>query len=311
MPISHAPEIADLEPWGHDLHRPECVVGTPAGDVFVSDWRGGITAIRAHGSQESWLDRTAPSDLRPNGFALAVDGSFLVANLGDRGGVWRLQRDGIVTPFLTEVNGFPVPPANFVTIDREGRTWISVSTRQHPRHLAWRPDVADGFVVLVDARGARVVADGLHYTNEVRVGPSGDALYVVETFGRRLTRFALARDGSLGARQVVATFGHGGFPDGFEFDAAGRIWITSIVSNRLFRLHGDDLAVMIEEPHDAHVDRVERAFATGSMETSHLGPIPNTTLQHVTSISFGGLDRRTGFLGSLHADHVHRFRMSS
>ena len=308
MPISHAPEITDFEPWGRGLHRPECVVGTSTGDVFVSDWRGGVTAIRPDGSQQSWLDRATPSDLRPNGFALADDGSFLIADLGDRGGVWRLQRDGTVTPFLTEVDGVPLPPANFVTIDREGRTWISVSTRRLPRQLAWRTDVADGFVALVDSRGARIVADGLHYTNEVRVSPSGDALYVVETFGRRLTRFALAQDGSLGTGQVVAMFDRG-FPDGFEFDAAGRIWITCIVSNRLLRLHGDDLAVMIEESNDAHVDRVERAFATNSMEASHLGPIPGTTLQHVTSITFGGPDRRTGYLGSLHADHVYRFRI--
>jgi len=28
-----------LEPFGQGLHRPECVLGTPAGDVFVPDWR--------------------------------------------------------------------------------------------------------------------------------------------------------------------------------------------------------------------------------------------------------------------------------
>ena len=111
-----------------------------------------------------------------------------------QGGVWRLHRDGALEPFLTEVEGTPVPPANFVVIDGP-RTWVSVSTRYQRRHEAWRPDVADGFIVLLDHAGARIVAEGLHYTNEVRPDPTGTWLYVVETFGRRLTRFRIAAGG--------------------------------------------------------------------------------------------------------------------
>jgi len=44
------------------------------------------------------------------------------------------------------------------------------------RQRAWRRDIADGFIVMVDSRGARLVADGLHYTNEVRLSPAGLAL---------------------------------------------------------------------------------------------------------------------------------------
>jgi sugar lactone lactonase YvrE len=98
-------------------------------------------------------------------------------------------------------------PTNFVTVDRRGRTWISVSTRREPRQDAWRPDIADGFIVLADATGARVVADGLHYTNEIRPDPSGRWLYVVETFGRRLVRFSLGDDGGLSGRETVVTLG--------------------------------------------------------------------------------------------------------
>jgi sugar lactone lactonase YvrE len=299
---------ADLEPWGRDLHRPECVIGTTTGTVFVSDWRGGITAVHQDGSQESWLDTTPPSLLRPNGFALAADGTFLIANLSEAGGVWRLDRAGGAAPVLTEVNGVSLPPANFVHLDGAGRAWISVSTRQRPRQLAWRQDVADGFVVLLDTRGARIVADGLHYTNEVRVAPQGDALYVVETFGRRVRRFPLGAGGSLGSPETVLTLPRGNFPDGLEFDRDGGLWVTSLISNRLFRWHDDRLDRIVEDANEAHVARVEHAFRSGTMDASHLGPIPATTLQHITSLTFAGRDGRTVYLGSLHGTCLYRFR---
>jgi sugar lactone lactonase YvrE len=281
----------------------------PSGDLFVPDWRGGVTRIRADGAQETVLARTT-IELRPNGIAAAPDGSFLLANLGPYGGVWRLHPDGVLTPFVTDVDGSPLPPANFVTLDSLGRTWISVSTRHNPRQDAWRAGVADGFIVLVDDRGARIVADGLQYTNEVRPDPSGRWLYVVETFGRRLTRFPLSPGGSLGSRETVVTLGHGCFPDGFAFDESGGIWITSLVSNRLLRVHDGVVETVLEDVNRDHVDGVERAFAAGEMRQEHLGPIPGTMLQQLTSLAFGGPDRRTVYLGSLHGTCVYRIALS-
>ncbi len=306
-PLVGPVSVSELEPVGRDLHRPECVLANPDGDVWVPDWRGGVTKIEADGSQVTWL-ATTTQDIRPNGIAMLPDGSFLLANLGVGGGVWRLHRNGHLVPFVTDIDGTPLPPANFVTVDRFGRTWISVSTRQVPRQRAWRPDIADGFVVLADDRGARVVADGLHYTNEVRPDPSGTWLYVVETFGRRLVRFRLADDGGLSARETVVTLGYGCFPDGFAFDAAGGIWITSLVSNRLIRICGGTAETVLEDVNHEFVDAVERAFAAGEMRQDHLGVIPRTTLQQLTSVAFGGPDGRTVFLGSLHAHCVYRFR---
>ena len=306
-PLVGPVSVSELEPVGRDLHRPECVIANPEGDVWVPDWRGGVTKLEADGSQVTWL-ATSTQDIRPNGIAMLPDGSFLLANLGVGGGVWRLHRNGHLVPFVTYIDGTPLPPANFVTVDRFGRTWISVSTRQVPRQRAWRPDIADGFVVLADDRGARVVADGLHYTNEVRPDPSGTWLYVVETFGKRLVRFRLADDGGLSARETVVTLGYGCFPDGFAFDAAGGIWITSLVSNRLIRICGGTAETVLEDVNHEFVDAVERAFAAGEMRQDHLGVIPGTTLQQLTSVAFGGPDGRTVFLGSLHARCVYRFR---
>lgn len=250
-------------------------------------------------------------DLRPNGIALASDGSFLIANLGDDGGVWRLDRAGLLTPVLTEVDGIPLPAANFVTIDEQDRIWISVSTRLFPRQQAWRADVGDGFVVVIDASGPRIVADGQHYTNEVRPDPEGKWLYVVETFGRRVRRFPIRAGAALGTAETVFSItGNGFFPDGFAFDQDGGLWVTSLVSNRLVRFHHDRMETILEDVNPDFVERVEQAFASRSMAAEHLGRIPGTLLQQVTSLAFGGPDRRTVYLGSLHASCLYRFRTS-
>ena len=300
--------VSTLEPHGAGLNRPECVVPTRSGDVFVPEWPGGVTVVRADGHTQSWRATSTTIDLRPNGIALAPDGSFLIANLGDDGGVWRLERNGRLTPEVVEVDGIALPPANFVTVDDRQRTWISVSTRMKPRQQAWRDDVADGFVVVRDARGARIVADGLGYTNEVRPDPSGQWLYVVETFGRRVRRFPIGPGASLGSPETVLSPSHGFFPDGFTFDEEGGLWVTSLVSNRLVRFHRDRLETILEDVNPDFVQRVEDAFAARTMAAEHLGKIPGTLLQQLTSVAFGGPDRRTVYLGSLHGTSVYRFR---
>jgi sugar lactone lactonase YvrE len=301
--------LLTLETHGTGLNRPECVVATRSGDVFVPEWPGGVTVVRADGQTQTWRAVSSPTDLRPNGIALASDGSFLIANLGDDGGVWRLDQSGALTPVLLEVDGVPLPPANFVTVDEQGRTWISVSTRLFPRQQAWRADVADGFVVVIDDSGARIVADGLHYTNEVRPDREGKWLYVVETFGRQVRRFPIRARATLGTAETVFSMaGNGFFPDGFAFDEDDGLWVTSLVSNRLVRFHQDRLETILEDVNLDFVELVEHAFASRSMAAEHLGRIPGTLLQQLTSLAFGGPDRRRVYLGSLHASCLYRFR---
>src|SRR5580765_5178240 len=113
--------LSELEPVGTALRRPECVVTTRSGHLFVPDWPGGICGIGADGRQVRWHAREPSIDLRPNGLALEPDGSFLIANLGDDGGIWRLRRDLTLQPVLLEVDGVRIPPANFVTLDHQQR----------------------------------------------------------------------------------------------------------------------------------------------------------------------------------------------
>lgn len=129
----------DLTPVGHDLKRPESVLATAAGDLFVSNEGGGVSHLHADGSHSQYLGRTddLSGTVHPNGIMLEPDGSFLLAHLGrTEGGVFRLHRDGTLVPELREVEGSVLPPTNHVTRDTHGRMWVTVSTTLPPRDTA-------------------------------------------------------------------------------------------------------------------------------------------------------------------------------
>ncbi len=301
--------LSSLGTVGVGLTRPECVLTTRQGDIYTSDWRGGVAHRKNDGSQTLYSAASIDGlPLRPNGIALEADGSFLLAQLGaEDGGVYRLTRSGELTPFLLEVDGKALPPTNFVVADAAGRTWITVSTRRKPRALGYRKDCDDGFIVMMDANRehARIVADGLGYTNECAVHPSGQWLYVNETFTRKLSRFPISADGSLGSKEVVANFGEGTFPDGLVFDAEGAAWVVSIISNRVIRVLPDGTQRTYLQDTDAeHLRWVEAAYQSSAMDRPHLDTVKSQRLKNISSIAFGGPDLRTGYLGCLLGDHV-------
>ena len=208
-----------------------------------------------------------------------------------------------------ELAGEPLPPTNYVHVDARERVWLTVSTRLAPRSLGYRADHGDGFIVLLDEGGARIVADGLGYANECLIHPEREQLYVNETFARRLVRFDVAADGGLSNKTVVARFGPGTFPDGLTFDAEGGIWITSIVSNRIIRVDpSGGQEVVLEDSDPDHLDWVEQAYRSGTMGRRHLDRAAGRRLKNISSLAFGGPDLRSVYLGCLLGDSIATFR---
>ncbi|MDD9910697.1 MAG: SMP-30/gluconolactonase/LRE family protein [Ahrensia sp.] len=303
--------MADLSFVGHGLSRPECALAHSSGLIVAPDWtgNGGVSVIFQDGSVKRHLARE-PLDtgeaLRPNGICLLEGGDLLLAHLGDEtGGVYRLRPDGSVQPFLTHLNDEPLPPTNFVTLDIADRVWVTVSTRMRPRAAAYRSDVADGFIVLVEGGDARIVADGLGYTNECMLHPDGERLFVNETFARRLTCFEIDSDGGLSNRKTVAEFGTGTFPDGLAFDADGCAWITSIVSNRVLRVDDTgDVLVLLEDANAEHLNWVENAWSQNAMGRTHLDKAAGRRLRNISNLAFCGEGLRQAVLGCLLGDSL-------
>lgn len=299
-------ELTFIGFMGAGLKRPECVLCTSDGRAHTSNWDGGVSILVPDGEQFDLVGQAGGLEVKPNGICLMPDGSYLLAHLGaEAGGVFRLGKDGVISPFLLEVDGAPLPPTNYVHLDAKGRIWITVSTRKVPRSLGYRPDVADGFVVLVENGAARIVAENLGYTNECLVHPDGKRLFVNETFARRMSSFDIGDDGSLSNKTTVAEFGMGTFPDGLTFDREGGIWITSIVSNRVIRIAPDgEQQVVLEDNDPAHLAWVEAAFLQGTMDRPHLDHCQSERLRNISSLAFGGSDLKRIYLGCLLGDAV-------
>ena len=310
-----------LESIFSGLQRPECVLTHSSGSVFVSDRRGGVLGIRQDGTHNliggpTLIGNSNPAArpaLLPNGIAIQRDGAFLVANLGEQGGVWRIAPDGVASPWLMEVDGRPIHRVNFVmndvsdSNDKQDRVWACISATDGSDAYPLR--TATGYIVLRDASGTRVVADGLHYTNECRVSLDGQFLYVNETFGRRLSRFRIGKTGDLTGRETVASFGDGDFPDGLALDAEGGAWVVCVGSNRVYRIAPDGKKLtVIDDAVPATAKQLEAAFVAGTLNRPQLSAARGHRLQNITSLAFGGADLRTAYMGCLAGDSLATFR---
>jgi sugar lactone lactonase YvrE len=302
--------IDDLGFHGQGLSRPECVCCLESGVVVVSNGGGGVSRIAPDGSTRHIVAPEGSHKPMTNGFAIDRNGDYLLANLAlDGGGVWKITDAGVCEPFITEVEGEKMPPTNFVGVDAKNRVWATVSTRHNPRFLAYRKDIADGYIVMSDTRGTRIVAEGLGYTNEAIVDPSGDWLVVNETMARRTSKFRIGADGSLGPRETVTEYGAGVYPDGLAFDEEGAFWMTSVLSNRLIRVTPDGSQTVIFEDSDPDMLAVcEAAYQSDSLSSEHMNKVVSKLAKSISSIAFGGPDRRTGYMGNLLDNRIYTFR---
>jgi sugar lactone lactonase YvrE len=298
---------------GHDLARPECILAERDGSLWTADARGGVMHIRPDGSQK--LITAAGSDAKmdaaadlvdgplPNGLAFAHNGDILIANFGvDTLEV--MTRDGRSRVICSSINGKPLGKVNFVLRDSKDRIWITVSTHVSPWPLAIRNDLADGYVAVIDDKGIRIVADGFHFTNEIRLDAKEEWLYVAETCARRVTRLRVMPDGSLRDREVYGPNSLGsGLIDGITFDAHGNLWAAMIFADRLVAITPDgELLTLFEDGDRAAAARFDAEFDRGgvvSAETMAEGG--GTIIPWLTSITFGGPDLRTAYLGTLKA----------
>lgn len=301
---------------GEGLNRPECVVAHASGLLLVPDWTppGGVSVIMPEGKTHRILATNPAPDidlpLRANGIALEDGGSLLIAHLGEeRGAIYRLCPDGRCTTLVDRLESGPLPPANFVAADSQGRLWITVSTTKVPRAADYRPDAASGLIALFDGRGpARIVASGLGYANECLLSADERKLFVNETFARQLTAFDVVEDG-LAKPRSVAVFGPGLYPDGLAAAADGSLLVTSLVSNTLLRVSPTgqpnvQVTTLLQDAVPDHVAWVEAAFQAGDMGRQHLDANPSRRLRNISNLAYGGSDLTQGYFGCLLGDAI-------
>lgn len=289
---------AHLAQTGSGLNRPECVLAARDGSLYTGDWTLGIARIAPDGTTGPAVEADLIAQgFRPNGIALTAGGDFLFANLSKKaGGVWRVGRRGEVHPFATEVAGQPIPPTNFVLVDGD-RVWITISATGRHGHFTAEEDT--GQILLVQDGNVTVAADGLNWTNELRVSPDGKHLFVNETFACRTTRYDVGAAGVL-SNPVPLVFPGGTFPDGMAYDAEGALWIVCVVSNRLIRIAPDlTWTVVFEDIAPGALEPIASAHAEGRLTWDHIAQSRGTRVSNLSSIAFGGADLKTVYLGGL------------
>jgi len=299
-------EISELKFVGNDLSQPESVIAEKNGTLWVSDKRGTVTRINPDGTHTI----LGASKGEPNGLAMDRDGNLYVANL-ENGNLVKLYRDGREEVILDAIDGQPLGAVNFPFIDSKDRLWVSVTTRRQPWFLAAADPQPDGYVILIDEKGARIVADNLLVANEVRLDAEEKYLYVAETMARRVVRYPVHEDGSLGEQEVYgpSDFGLGAFTDGITFDADGNLWVSLVSRNGLAIITPDgDWHMVFEEANEEALQNMMNKIKAGELTPPDFFACAGKTIQFPTSVTFAGDDLKTVYMGSLAMPHLITFK---
>jgi len=308
---------------GSDLQRPECILAERDGTLWSADARGGVARISPDGTQqiitqkrsESFREAGSEADrylsgTLPNGLAFARNGEILISNFGTDC-LELMSRDGETRVLADSIDGEPIGKVNFVLRDSKDRIWITISTRIKNWMHALRTDLADGYLARYIDGKFRIVADGFRFTNEVRFDGREEWLYVVETTGGCVTRLRIDETGNPREREIFgpSKLGKGAWPDGIAFDSYGNLWGTLVYSDKLWVLTPQgDLRVLLDEGDPQKVDSLEQAFLRNHVTEDVLFVTGQGIAPWMASVTFGGPDLKTVYVGSLKGKRIPYFK---
>jgi gluconolactonase len=321
--LTFALDKSKIQYIGSDLQRPECILAEPDGTLWSADARGGVVRISPDGKQQiitqqrsghfqavsSEASRYLEGTL-PNGLAFARNGDILISNFGTDC-LELMTRTGETRVLADSIEGEPIGKVNFVLRDSQDRVWITVSTRIKNWMHALRTDLPDGYIARYIDGKFRIVADGFHFTNEIRMDAREEFMYVVETTGGCVSRLRVGKDGSLSNREVFGptSLGKGAWPDGIAFDSLGNLWGTMVYSDKLFVLSPQgDFRLLLDEGDPKKVDDLEQAFFDNKVNEQVLFTTGQGIAPWMASVTFGGPDLQTIYIGSLKGKRIPYFR---
>jgi sugar lactone lactonase YvrE len=176
---------------------------------------------------------------------------------------------------------------------------------------ALRTDLADGYLARYENGTFHIVADGFRFTNEIRFDANEEYLYVVETTGGCISRLRIDQRGQVTHREIFGPtrLGTGAWPDGIAFDRAGNLWGTLVYSDKLFVITPQgDMRILLDEGDPGKVDALERAFFQNQVTEDVLFATGAGVAPWMASVTFGGPDLQTVYIGSLKGRRIPYFR---
>src|SRR5512133_1325637 len=200
------------------------------GRLWFSDWGAQeVIAVDLEGNSEVVLRVGFPSF--PMCFDWLPDGRMLIVSARD-GLLLRREPNGSLVTHA-DLSGLSDRghPWNEIVVDGRGNAYINNQGFDFPGG-----EFAPGTIALLTPDGsARQVAEGIAFPNGMAVTPDDSTLIVAESYGKRLTAFDIAADGSLSNRRVWADLGDG-VPDGICIDAEKAMWYADVPNKRCVRV---------------------------------------------------------------------------
>jgi sugar lactone lactonase YvrE len=207
----------------------------------------------------------------PDGFLYYVDAARRAVSRLDPAG-------GEPEPFITgSIGGHELELPNALAFDRAGRLYLTEShSASEPGPGIYRVD-PDGTGELW-SRGPFLFANG------VAIAPDESAVYVAETWSRRVTRVPIRPDGSAGEPELFAEL-PGVLPDGLGFGPDGLLYVACYQPSQIMRIASDGTSAILLRDDDAIVlaHPTNLAFRGSTMFCANLGR------WHITAIDLDGV----------------------
>ncbi len=311
MPLQAIP-LDQLSKVGLGVRRPEDVVVSKDGRVWLSDQNSAAAEVLPDGT----LNRVGAAGGSPNGINMDAQGRILIANVGGLdgesadtpavGGGGPLQRldveTGEIEVLASEVDGRPLLSSNYPIVDSAGNIYCSHSTSSNGTDAF--DGRKDGFLFRLNLDGsAELLADEIQFANGLALDADEAHVYVCQTTGCNVVRYAINADGSLGPAEEYGpklgitaaevqderplspeTRGKLGLTDGCGFDQDGNLWVTLPMSNKVVAITpGGDVETMIED-------------------------LEGKIMRAPTNVSWGGDGMRDLYVGSIVTDYVIKAR---
>jgi sugar lactone lactonase YvrE len=158
------------------------------------------------------------------------DGRLLIVS-GRDGQLLRMEDDRSLVSH-SDLSHLTETGWNEIVVDGRGNIYLD---RGGFDFVAGEP-FAPGAVALVTSDGsAREVAHGMALPNGIAVLAGNSTLIVADSYGKQLTGFDIAEDGSLSNQRVWAELGDG-VPDGICVDAEDAVWYADVPNQRCVRV---------------------------------------------------------------------------